>query len=63
MSNGVSLGSGFALKETQKAILIQFDDESELWIPLSVIHDDSEVWEQDQEGNVVVKQWWAEKNV
>ncbi|MBT5274982.1 hypothetical protein HOL82_03520 [Candidatus Woesearchaeota archaeon] len=32
------------------------------WVPLSVIHEDSEVWQADQEpGDLLVKEWWAER--
>ncbi len=33
-----------------------------IWVPQSVIHDDSEVYEKGGEGKLVVKRWWAEKN-
>lgn len=31
------------------------------WFPKSVIHDDSEVWEEGQQGTLIVKRWFAEK--
>lgn len=46
--------------ETSKAILVAFDDRV-LWIPKSVVHDNSEVWAQDTTGDLVVARWWAEK--
>jgi len=34
-----------------------------VWIPFSVLHDDSEVFDDDEngDGEVIVKSWWAEK--
>jgi hypothetical protein len=33
----------------------------EIWIPKSVIHDDSEVYKEGAEGKLVVARWFAEK--
>lgn len=62
-SEGVSLGRGKCIKSTGRALLIEFedDDADELWIPASQIHDDSEVYDEEHTGDVVVKAWWAEK--
>lgn len=62
----ISLGTGMLIKERDKSILVSLEDGDgeEMWIPKSVIHDDSEVYgdgEDEQEGNVVVKKWWAEE--
>jgi hypothetical protein len=49
--------------DSGKALLIyipELDDHS-TWIPKSAIHDDSEVWKEDQEGKLVIKDWFAEK--
>lgn len=61
MSNeGVSIGLGRCSRETARAVLIYLTEEKEeIWIPQSVIHDDSEVWKEDDEGDVVVAEWWA----
>lgn len=66
---GFDVPSCVCISETDKAILVlntmslmdrgsMFD---EAWIPKSVLHDDSEVFEKDGEGTLVVKSWWAEK--
>lgn len=55
------MGEGKCTQDTEKALLIVIDDKK-LWIPKSVVHDDSEVYRTGQEGKVVVKLWWAEKN-
>ena len=67
-AEGVSLGEVEVIRETEKAILVRFDDddperEQQRWIPKSVVHDDSEVWSNDHgEGELIVKEWWAEAN-
>ena len=49
------------LRETEKAILVECDLASDLWIPKSQIHDDSEIWEVGEYGTLLVNQWWADK--
>jgi hypothetical protein len=46
--------------ETDSALLIIIDGEEE-WVPKSVIHDDSEVYEEGGEGTLVVEDWFARK--
>jgi hypothetical protein len=58
-----SMGEGKVLRETEKAILVSLEGAGEKWIPKSVVHDDSEIWKKDDTGKLVVKMWWAEKNV
>lgn len=64
--DGVSLGAGTVKIETDKALLIELEDiGEERWVPKSVIHDDSEVYEASGDGSsgdVVVMEWWATKN-
>jgi hypothetical protein len=59
------MGEATVVRETDKAILVSFEDEDteQRWIPKSVVHDDSEIWKKDDNGQLVVKTWWAEKNV
>jgi len=47
---------------TEKALLVEIEGEEE-WVPKSVIHDDSEVFDDDEnaEGMLVLEEWWAEK--
>lgn len=55
------------LRETDRALLIELqptDDELdrvERWIPKSLVHDDSEVFDAGEhaEGTLVVEGWWA----
>jgi hypothetical protein len=63
-SEPCTLGDGKIIRETDKAVLARIKDK-EIWIPKSCIHDDSEAFssaEDQNEGTIVVKQWWAEKN-
>lgn len=57
-----SLGHGKVVRSSDKALQIELSDIGETkWIPRSVIHDDSEVYDEgeNKEGEVVVNQWWA----
>lgn len=49
-----------AIRATDAALLCEIDG-NQVWIPLSQIDDDSEVWELGQEGVLVVSQWIAEQ--
>jgi len=59
----VELGQARVLDDRGKALLVRVAevDDKPIWIPKSGIHDDSEVWKADQEGELVVKDWLAEK--
>ena len=54
-----NLGEYEVIKETAKAILVS-DGDDQLWVPKSVIHDNSEIWKTGQSGNLVVETWFAE---
>jgi hypothetical protein len=49
-----------AVKETGAAVLCRIDG-AEHWIPKTQIHDDSEVWEEGQEGELVITEWIAKQ--
>lgn len=57
------LGTGKVKQATDKALKIELESGETVWIPKSMIHDDSEVYDADSnsEGEVVVQTWWAEK--
>ena len=46
--------------ETDLAILCTIDDKK-LWIPKSVVHEDSEVSGEGDTGTIVIMRWFAEK--
>jgi len=46
---------GQTMRETEKAVLINFDDD-EQWVPKSLLED----WpDEDCIGDIIVKEWWA----
>ena len=50
------------LRQTPKAILVEIPDCDEaLWIPQSQVDDESEVWEEGQEGTLIISQWIAQE--
>lgn len=49
-----------SIAETDSAVLCEIDGE-QIWIPKSQIDDDSEVWENGQEGVLVMTEWIAEQ--
>lgn len=55
----------FVYRETDKAILVKDGDDGpngfSEWIPKSQIHDDSDLWKEGQDGDLVVKSWLAEQ--
>jgi len=57
----VELWDVYVLRETSRAILVQIDN-ADVWVPKSVLHDDSEVREEGDEGILIVHYWWAEKH-
>lgn len=48
------------LSSTDKALYCDFGD-CRCWIPLSQVHDDSEVWKAGQEGEILVSEWIAKE--
>ena len=61
--SGSSLGNGKVIQSSDKALRVKLDTGDVVWIPKALIHDDSEVYDDDEgrEGDVVVKTWWAEQ--
>lgn len=49
------------LRETERAVLVRLASGDEKWIPKSVIHADSEVYNGETEGQLIVKAWFVEK--
>jgi hypothetical protein len=60
---GVAYDVDEVVAATERALLVRFTkDGSEKWVPRSVIHDDSEVFEIEHRGRLVVKTWFVEKH-
>ena len=69
----VVVGVGKCIRETDKAILVEFEakghrdtfgfvsNSREAWFPKSCLHDDSEVYQAKTDGKVVVYRWFADK--
>ena len=56
------VGKAHVINETAKALLVKLEDEkTPRWIPKSAIDEDSEVWKTGQDGELVVADWFAEK--
>ena len=55
------------VKETDKAILAESEEiddatgEPSLWIPKSVISDESPIWREGEYGSLIIEGWFAEK--
>lgn len=47
-------------RETDKALLVNLGGSSQ-WVPKSQIHDDSHVFEEDGEGDLIVSKWIADE--
>jgi hypothetical protein len=60
MSNTVSFHDVTVVRETQMALLCNVEGE-EIWIPKSQIADESEVYKLDTDGELVITEWFAEK--
>lgn len=63
MSSGVNMGAAKRKGSSDKALRVYIEKlGADTWVPKSVIHDDSEVYDGgDGEGDLVVETWWAEK--
>lgn len=57
----ISLGHAVCNGATPKALRVMLLDGTVHWVPRSVVHDDSEVYDLHHEGNLIVEEWWADK--
>ena len=51
-------------RKTDAALLVEDENGEEVWIPLSQIHDDSEIWDESkvgEAGKLVIPEWLATK--
>lgn len=50
------------VKETDRALCLSIPDyEDEVWIPKSVVSEDSDVTSEGDEGRLIIHQWFADK--
>ena len=61
MSEYVHLDFKTIHKETDKALLVELEDERRFWIPLSQIADSDDYREGDTDGTISVTTWFAHK--
>lgn len=54
----VEIENAKCIRQTSAAILCVIGGR-EVWIPQSQVHDDSEVFQKNQEGTLVVTAWFA----
>jgi hypothetical protein len=52
---------GVYCKKATKAAILCARKGKQFWVPQSVVHDDSEVYKEGDEGKLVVQLWFAEK--
>lgn len=62
MAEPVRIEECEATAETDKALLVSIDGDEPIWVPKSVIDDESEVYSKGHEGTLVVAEWFARKN-
>lgn len=54
------LGEAICRVETRMAIQVDIGPDT-FWVPKSVIDDNSEVYEKNHVGELIVRTWWADK--
>ncbi len=50
------------LHETEKAILVKFEDGQKLWIPKCWVSPETEIFEKGDVGTLFIARWWALDN-
>jgi len=58
----VSQLKGVIEGETEKALLIQFNDDKEVWIPKSIIRSDYDTSVKDSTQNFLIDNWILKRN-
>lgn len=56
----VTVRDAQCIRQTERAICVRIG-KRELWVPQSVVDDDSEVYARGDHGKLVVAAWFAEK--
>lgn len=57
----VVLEDVLCIAETAKAIKVILPDNDETWVPKSQVDEDSEVYENNSSGTLIVTRWFADK--
>ena len=61
MSRTVGFERCEAVAETDLAVCVEGITDEDVWVPKSQISDDSEVWKKGDEGELIITEWFAEK--
>lgn len=61
MDRIVEISNVEVIKSTPKALLCLLEDGHEVWVPRSVIDEESEVSDDGDQGVLIVAGWFAEK--
>lgn len=57
----MNCGEAECIWSTSKAIKVYLANyDIEVWIPQEAVHDDSDVWKKDQQGDLVIKDWFED---
>ena len=66
--SGFLVGTGRVVAATKLALRVELDDtevdtddEGCLWVPRSFLHEDSEIYDEGHSGELIVKEWAADK--
>ena len=59
----VEFENAVCVAASSKAIRVRLEDrDEEIWIPQSVVSEDSEVWKPGDRGTLIIPEWFALKN-
>lgn len=56
----VTIAGAVCVVQREQAIQVLIEGERH-WIPQSVVHEDSEVWQHGQTGKLIVHKWFARR--
>lgn len=59
MAEYVSVGTVVCIHETDLALLVEGLEDDEVWVPRSVVSEDSEVVQDGDSGDLWVAEWFA----
>jgi hypothetical protein len=61
IADAVCVGETGAAIRVEAPFFEDVSDDPEVWIPKSVVHDDSEVYTEGTDGELVIHYWFAQK--
>lgn len=57
----VEIEDCYGVRQSGKAVLVHLPDGREEWFPVSQIDDESEVWNDDTDGTLIISRWIAQE--